>query len=97
MMRESRPQRSEEEFIGKVVGHRKMRATTLEDADRLLRTAWALRGTDRLVPGGVYRFVTFEEANQWMTRMMARTHAHQTSKISLESAAPLMKHAPATS
>jgi hypothetical protein len=69
-----------EEFIGKTVGHRKTGPASLQDAERLLRTAWALRGTDKLVPRGFYRFKTFEEADTWMTAMMARTHARQLSK-----------------
>ena len=82
------------EFIGKTVGHRKERPASLEDADRLLRTAWALRGTDKLVPRGLYRFKTFEEANAWMTKMMARTHARQLSKTSPASSAPSTKRKP---
>ncbi len=74
--------------VGKVVGRRSAGPTSIEDADRLLRTAWALRGTDKLVPRGVYRFKTFEEANTWMTRMMASTHALLRSKTSPESPAP---------
>ena len=56
---------NQEQPIGKIVGRRKTTRTTLEDADQLLRTAWALRGTDKLVPGGLYRFETFEEADRW--------------------------------
>ncbi len=75
MSEDSKP-RSSERTIGKVIGRRKVSPkTTLEDADRLLRTAWALRGTKRLVPRGLYRFETFEEAERWMIQMMARTHA----------------------
>jgi hypothetical protein len=81
-------QSSNELPIGKVVGRRRLSpTTTLEDADRLLRTAWALRGTDRLVPRGLYRFETFEEAERWMIQMMARTHARRPSKTSPGSAA----------
>ncbi len=97
-MSQPRPQQADHELpIGKVVGRRKSRDSTLEDADRLLRTAWALRGTDRLVPRGLYRFATFEEANTWMTRMMARTHARQHSKTSPESARHSTRSEPATS
>ncbi len=73
--------------IGKVVGRRQMgKVTPLEDADRLLKTAWALRGTNRLVPRGLYRFATFEEADRWMIREIAHTHAHRPSKTSSASA-----------
>ena len=81
----------------KVVGRRKVGLTTLEDADRLLRTAWALRGTDKLVPKGVYRFRTFEEADEWMRRTMASTYVHLRSKTSSESADRSTSTPPATS
>ncbi len=83
--------------IGKVVGRRKMRPSTLEDAEGLFCTAWALRGTNRLVPRGLYRFETFEEADRWMIQMMARTHARRPSKMSPESAARSTKRGPDTS
>ncbi|HSS52314.1 MAG TPA: hypothetical protein VLX28_25510 [Thermoanaerobaculia bacterium] len=71
----------------KTVGWRKI-DTSLADTDRLLQTAWALRGTPALVPRGVYRFRSFEEADEWMTRMMARTHVRQRSKTLPRSATP---------
>ena len=64
----------------KVVGRRKVGLTTQEDADRLLHTAWAVRGTDKLVPKGLYRFQSFEEADEWMRRMMASTYVRLRSK-----------------
>lgn len=70
----------------KVVGRRSPDGRSLEDADRLLRTAWALRGDEALVPTGVYRFRSFEEADEWMTRMIARTSARRRSTTSLASA-----------
>ncbi len=96
-MSQTRSSHQDEEAIGKIVGRRKMRPATHEDADRLLRTAWAMRGNDRLVPRGVYRFETFEEADRWMIRMMARTHALRPSKTSRASAAHSTKREPATS
>jgi len=53
----------------------------------LQRTLSALRGTRAIVPRGVYRFASFEEADAWMTRTMARTHASLRSKTSSESVA----------
>jgi hypothetical protein len=53
----------------------------------LQRTLAAVRGTGAVVPRGVYRFATFEEADAWMIRMMARTHASLKSQISSASAA----------
>lgn len=64
----------------KVVGKRPVGKTSSEDADRLLRTARAVRRTDKLAPKGFYRFRTFEEAGEWMTRMMASTYIHLSSK-----------------
>ena len=65
---------SKSECAMKIVGRRKVGLTTPEDADRLLRTAWAVRGTDNLVTKGLYRFRSFEEADEWMRRMMASTY-----------------------
>src|SRR5215216_1844659 len=81
----------------KVVGKRKIGKTTPEDADRLLRTAWAVRQTDKLVPKGLYRFRTFQEAEEWMTRMMASTYVRLRSKTSSASAEPSTKAPPSTS
>ena len=50
------------------------------DAAVLQRTMAALRGTGAVVPRGVYRFESFEEADAWMIRTMARTHASLKSK-----------------
>jgi hypothetical protein len=66
----------------KTVGQRRVDG---HDAAALQRTLAAVRRTGALVPRGVYRFVTFEEADAWMTRMMARTHASLSSRISFAS------------
>jgi hypothetical protein len=68
----------------KTVGHRRVDGTTIGG---LQRTMAAVRATGALVPRGVYRFTSFEEADAWMTRTMARTHASLTSKTSSGSAA----------
>jgi hypothetical protein len=52
----------------------------------LQRTMAAVRATGAIVPRGVYRFRSFEEADAWMTRTMARTHASLKSKTSPASA-----------
>jgi hypothetical protein len=67
----------------KTVGRRQAEAGT---SGALQRTLAAVRGTGALVPRGVYRFSSFEEADAWMTRMMARTHASLRSKTSPGSA-----------
>lgn len=65
----------------KVVTKRHKEAPLLEDARILQRTLNRLRG-GRLVPSGIYRFRTFEEADQWMTEQMAATHARRNLKTS---------------
>lgn len=46
------------------------------------RTMNRLRG-GALIPRGVYRFASHEEADEWMIRTIANTHAHLSSKTSL--------------
>ncbi|MBW2184593.1 MAG: hypothetical protein JRF49_12120 [Deltaproteobacteria bacterium] len=58
----------------KVVTKRKQIENHLEDARRLQRTINRLRGY-ALIPVGVYRFKTFQEADQWMIKTIASTHA----------------------
>lgn len=38
----------------------------------LFDLAKAVRSKDRFVPKGVYRFKTFEEADEWMLKMTTR-------------------------
>lgn len=52
------------------VGHRSVDGDAWTDQGRLTRTAAFLRGHAGLVPKGVFRFSSFEEAEAWMTRMM---------------------------
>lgn len=68
----------------RIVGRRR---TDRDIPGALQRTMAELRGTHAVVPRGVYRFRSFEEADAWMTRTMARTHASLKSKTSSESAA----------
>jgi hypothetical protein len=56
-----------------------------------MRTAALLRGTPGLVPRGVYRFKTFDEAEAWMNQTIARTHAHLNPPPSSASAGTLME------
>lgn len=53
----------------------------LRDIAILQRTVNRLRGCG-LVPKGVYRFESHEEADAWMTRQIAATHARRSSKTS---------------
>ena len=67
----------------KTVGHRRVDHDSI---GALQRTLAAVRATNAVIPRGVYRFSTFEEADAWMTRTMARTHASLKSKTSPASA-----------
>jgi hypothetical protein len=69
----------------KVVGRRIVDRFDWNDLRQIVETAEALRGTSKLVPRGLYRFTTFEEADRWMIEMIARTHASHGRKISPES------------
>jgi hypothetical protein len=57
----------------------------VRDAAIMQRTMNRLRGVG-LIPRGVYRFARHEEADEWMTRTIADTHAHLSSKTSSRSA-----------
>jgi hypothetical protein len=70
----------------RIVGKRRKDGLALDDQGRLARTAALLRGTAGMVPRGLYRFTSFEEADAWMTRTMARTHALRSRKTSSASA-----------
>jgi hypothetical protein len=70
----------------KVVGRRLVQGHSLRDVSVLQRTVNRLQG-GALIPKGVYRFATHEEADEWMMRTIAHTHALQSSKTSSGSAA----------
>ena len=59
----------------------------IRDAAILQRTLNRLRGVG-LIPRGVYRVRDHEEADEWMTRTIAATHAHLSWKISSRSVKP---------
>jgi multidrug resistance efflux pump len=65
--------------VEKTVGRRR---TEGREIAALQRTLAAVRRTGALVPRGVYRFQSFEEADAWMTRMMARTRVNRNSRTS---------------
>ena len=71
----------------KTVARRRPPRQDWEDVRRLLETAAALRPCPELVPRGVYRFASFEEADAWLSGMIARTLARHRSRISSRSAA----------
>ncbi len=60
---------------------RKEDGDLFKDLEILLQTVSDLRG-ESLIPSGVYRFKTFEEADRWMIRTIASTHARLNSKTS---------------
>jgi hypothetical protein len=60
------------------VGHRSTEGDAWADQGRLTRTAAFLRGHAGLVPRGVFRFSSFEEADAWMTRMMTAEHGRRS-------------------
>jgi len=70
----------------KIVGHRRDRPPDWAAVDALQLTLTAMRGTGAVVPRGLYRFSSFEEADEWMIRTMARTHASLASRTSRASA-----------
>ncbi len=62
------------------VGRRAPGPDGWSDQGRLARTAAFLRGDAALVPRGVFRFSSFDEADAWMTRMMIATHERRGSE-----------------
>jgi hypothetical protein len=68
------------------VGKRRPDGDALADQGPLARTAALLRGTAWLVPRGVYRFASFDEADAWMTETILRTREHLSRKTSSGSA-----------
>lgn len=58
----------------KIVG-RKKAARGWQEANRLLKLVIRLRGDKPFMPRGVYRFKTFEEAQEWSLKMMTRKRA----------------------
>jgi hypothetical protein len=69
----------------RIVGSRVTTGNAMTDQGAMARTAAALRGTPFLVPRGIYRFRTFDEADSWMIEMTRRTHVRLSRKISPES------------
>lgn len=66
------------DFI-KTATKRKLTVDSISDARILLRTIQSLRCKE-LVPKGVFRFKTFEEADEWMIKMMVDTLVHRRLK-----------------
>jgi len=69
----------------KKIGGRRERDDVLRDIEILQGTVNELRGCG-LIPRGVYRFRTHEEADEWMMRQIAANHARHGSRTSSTSA-----------
>ena len=91
------PSREIDALPSKTVGRRQEGAATAESADILLKTAWALRGGVGLAPRGLFRFASFEEAQEWMSRQMSQRFARRRSRTFADSVAPLREPKRATS
>jgi hypothetical protein len=70
----------------RMVGRRRTDGDALGDQGALARTSAALRGRKALVPRGLYRFSSFEEADAWMTTMTLSTRARRSPATSPGSA-----------
>ena len=68
------------------MGGRSLGSDAWADQGRLARTAAFLRGDPALVPRGVVRFNSFDEADAWMTKMMLATLERRNRKTSPGSA-----------
>lgn len=69
-----------EEKIDRFVGRRTGTPDSLQAGMQLQETAVQLHRSfkHRWMPKGVYRFKTHEEADEWMTRMLARSGLQKT-------------------
>lgn len=56
------------------VGRRSPHGDAWTDQGRLSRSVALLRGSPAIVPRGVFRFRSFDEADAWMSQMMIATH-----------------------
>ncbi|HWC66067.1 MAG TPA: hypothetical protein VG777_08285 [Thermoanaerobaculia bacterium] len=63
----------------KIVGRRVQGGDPVREAKTLQHTMIELRGS-RLVPRGVYRFRTHQEADEWMSREIVNTLVRRKSR-----------------
>jgi len=85
------PPRRSSLLLLKIVTRRPPGEDVLRDSAILQRRLNALRG-NALVPRGVYRFASHEEADAWMTLRIAATHARQSSGTSPQAPCPRGAH-----
>jgi hypothetical protein len=57
----------------KIIGKRKKSSLSFEDINNFLKAISALRGEKPFIPKGVYRFKTFEEAQDWTMDMITKS------------------------
>lgn len=61
-------------FYMKIVGKRSGKIdSSPKEVNILLNTVRQLRGNKGICPKGVYKFKSFEEANEWMYKMIAKS------------------------
>ena len=60
------------EYRMKIVGRRRPCSGGFEQTDNLLRLVIEFRGDKPFIPKGVYRFKSFEEAEEWTWKMITR-------------------------
>lgn len=70
----------------KTVGKRVAVGGGIAEQGAYVHPAVALRGTEFLVPRGVYRFRSFDEAESWLNTTIRRTHARLNRPTSSASA-----------
>ena len=59
----------------KVIGRPKKMREGLEAMNGLLELAIELRGNKPFAPQGIYRFKSYEEADEWRMKMLTRASA----------------------
>jgi hypothetical protein len=71
---------SKDKPLTKVVGRRKPARVDVGSFDSMQKMVNALRAGRGLVPKGVYRFHTFEEADAWLIRTMAENSSRASRR-----------------
>ncbi len=74
---ERRDDRSRDELPMKVVGRKGRPKVNVETIDSMQRMVNDLRGGRGIAPKGVFRFKTFEEADEWSRAMLVKCSARR--------------------
>ena len=56
----------------KIIGKRKEGTPSFEDINNFLKAILKLRGGKPFIPKGIFRFKTFEEAQDWTIKMITK-------------------------